>query len=81
MEKVKNLFKKSGFSIFLFFVTFILFTWPILSIVNKGHPKLLFIYLFSAWSIIITLLFFMSRSYDKSSHTSGKSVKEEDTDV
>jgi hypothetical protein len=81
MEKVKNLFKKLGFSIFLFFIIFILFSWPILSIVNKGHPKLLFIYLFSAWGIIITLLFFMSRSYDKSSYTRVKSVKEDDTDV
>jgi hypothetical protein len=81
MEKVKSLFRKSAFSIFLFFATFILFSWPILSIVNKGHPKLLFTYLFSAWGIIITLLFFMSRSYDKSSHTRGKSVKGKDTDV
>jgi hypothetical protein len=81
MEKVKNFFKKSEFSIFLFFAAFILFSWPILSIVNKGHPKILFIFLFSAWGVIITLLFFMSRSYDKLSNTKGKSVKEEDTDV
>jgi hypothetical protein len=81
MEKVRNLFKKSGFGIFLFFISFILFSWPILSIVNNGHSRFLFIYLFSAWGIIITLLFFMSRSYGRSARNNGNSVKEEGPDV
>jgi hypothetical protein len=81
MEKVRNLFRNSGFGIFLFFISFILFSWPILSIVNDGHPKLLFIYLFSAWGIIITLLFFMSRSYGRSDRNNGKSLEEDGPDV
>jgi hypothetical protein len=81
MEKAKNFFRKSGFSIFLFFAAFILFSWPILSIVNNGHTKLLFIYLFSAWGIIITLLLFMSRSYGRSARNNGKSLEEDGPDV
>jgi hypothetical protein len=66
MKKVGNLFKKLGFSVLLFFICLFLFSWPILSIANKGHPEIIFIYLFLVWLSIIILIFFMSRSYHNS---------------
>jgi hypothetical protein len=75
MAKVGNLFKKLGFSVLLFFICLFLFSWPILSIANKGHPEIIFIYLFLVWISIIILIFFMSRSYRNSSSDEGRTDK------
>jgi hypothetical protein len=80
MEKVGNLFKKLGFSVLLFVICLFLFSWPILSITNKGRPEIIFIYLFLVWLSIIILIFFMSRSYHNSSAKERRSDKG-DSDV
>jgi hypothetical protein len=80
MEKVGNLFKKLGFSVLLFFICLFLFSWPILSISNKGNPEIIFIYLFLAWLSIIILIFFISRSYHNFSSTAGR-ANERESDV
>jgi Na+-driven multidrug efflux pump len=75
MEKVGNLSKKLGFSVLVFFICLFLFSWPILSITNKGHPEIIFLYLFLVWLIIIILIFIMSRSYRNLSSNEGRTDK------
>ena len=62
MKQRKRPFRKPAFSVFLFIACFVLFGWPLLSLVDS-HPASMFIYLFVTWGIVIIVLFFMSRSY------------------
>jgi len=62
-KKLINLLAKTGFSVLLFCLGLLLFNWPLSSIANT-NIELFFIYLFLIWSIIILILFFISKSYD-----------------
>lgn len=62
MKQRKSLFRKPAFSVFLFIACFVLFGWPVLSLVD-GQPARMFVYLFVTWGILIIVLFFISRSY------------------
>ena len=47
----------------LFLVVLILWNWPLVTIIDKGNPRVVFAYLFLSWAITIFLLYFISRSY------------------
>jgi hypothetical protein len=80
MRYIKNLFRKPAFSVLVFIVCLVLFSWPLLSIVGS-NPKNMFLYLFFVWGVVILLLFFMNRSY-RSSDTEEESPPDNgDNDV
>lgn len=56
----------------LFFASALLFAWPFLAAPNERHPHGIFIFLFSAWAVVITLIYLLNRS-----HSSARFSKEE----
>ncbi len=62
MERLANLFKQTDFHIFLFFLSIILFGWPVVHFSDLNRFETMFYYLFGAWAIVIFLLFLVSRS-------------------
>jgi hypothetical protein len=81
MKKLRNLFCKTGFILFLFFVCLVLFNWPLMSIPDRAGTDIMFIYLFSVWGIIVFLLFVIRKCYDKSSPGEENKGKGRFTDV
>jgi hypothetical protein len=62
MERLSNLFKQTDFQIFLFFLSMILFGWPVVHFSDIDRFETMFYYLFGAWAVVIFLLFLISRS-------------------
>jgi len=62
MIKLRDLLRLPEFHIFLFCLCLILFSWPILAISGGEGLKGMFIYLYTAWGIVIVLLFLIGRS-------------------
>jgi uncharacterized membrane protein AbrB (regulator of aidB expression) len=62
MERLSNLFKQTDFQIFLFVLSMILFGWPIVHFSDLDRFETMFYYLFGAWTVVIFLLFMVSRS-------------------
>jgi predicted membrane channel-forming protein YqfA (hemolysin III family) len=82
MESLRILFRKPEFHFFLFFISLVLFGWPILSITEGGRNYSIFIYLFIAWVAIILLLFLIARSHNIKGPTSTEEKKKDEvTDV
>ncbi|MDD5731105.1 MAG: hypothetical protein PHN57_08295 [Candidatus Omnitrophica bacterium] len=64
MKKLKNLFCGKEFSLFLFFLCFVLFSWPFLATgLDREH---IFAFLFITWAFIALVLFFMAKNNEKS---------------
>jgi hypothetical protein len=80
MKQGKGLLRKPAFRVFLFLVCFVLFGWPLMSVVGS-QPAGMFIYLFAVWGIVIILLFFMSRSYDRTADGDKKLPDRDKPDV
>jgi hypothetical protein len=64
MERLKNLLRQTEFRILLFFVSLILFSWPIVNFSDLKRLDIMFVYLFLAWGAVILLLFLVGRSLD-----------------
>ncbi|MBI5249625.1 MAG: hypothetical protein HY912_09030 [Desulfomonile tiedjei] len=62
MERLSSLFKQVGFHIFLFFLSLVLFGWPVVHFSDMNRLEPMFYYLFGAWGVVIFLLFLVSRS-------------------
>jgi hypothetical protein len=73
-KKLINLLAKTGFSVLLFSLSLLLFNWPLISVVNT-NIELFFIFLFLVWSIIILILFFISKSLDTSASQNNPDTK------
>ncbi len=69
MERLRKLFKQTGFHIFLFFLSLILFGWPLVHFSNVKRLEVMFYYLFAAWALVIVLLFVVSRGLSESAET------------
>lgn len=61
MERLRNLFRQTGFHIFLFFLSLVLFGWPVVNFSDVQRLEIMFYYLFAAWGFVIFLLFVVSR--------------------
>lgn len=64
MERLKNLLRQTEFRILLFFVSLILFSWPIVNFSDLKRLDIMFVYLFLAWAAVILLLFLVGKSLD-----------------
>lgn len=62
MGRLHCLLGQAEFQVVLFFLCIVLFGWPLVPLSNEDRPEVVFIYLFSCWSVVIVLLFFVSRS-------------------
>jgi hypothetical protein len=73
-KKLINLLTKTGFSVLLFCLGLLLFNWPLTSVVNT-NIELFFTFLFLVWSIIILILFFISKSLDTAASQNNPDTK------
>lgn len=64
MQRLKAVFSQQEFQVLLFFLAFVLFSWPVVSFSDFARLRSMFIYLFVLWGIIVFLLFLVSRSID-----------------
>lgn len=64
MKRAGYLADKPGFSLFLFFLGAVLFSWPLLSVARNHGAESVFTYLISVWGVIILLLFLSRRTRD-----------------
>ncbi len=62
MKTIAQLLKKKEFHLLLFFICMIVFNWPFLNIVAETRCYLFFVYIFSAWAVIIFLSFLIAHS-------------------
>jgi hypothetical protein len=60
MDRFKNVVKRPVFHLFLFGLALAFFGWPFLSIPDSRQGFLIFSYLFVAWGVVITILFYMA---------------------
>jgi hypothetical protein len=81
MKKAGYLADKPGFSLFLFFLCLVLFSWPLLSVARSHGAESIFNYLIFVWSIIILLLFLSRRSRDGAASGGKDRAKGEAKDV
>jgi hypothetical protein len=69
MERLWNLFRQTGFHIFLFFLSLVLFGWPVVHFTDVKRLEVMFYYLFAAWGFVIVLLFVVSRGLSDPAET------------
>lgn len=62
MDRIRNLYRLPAFHGFLACLGFILFSWPIVTIVDERRGEAPFIYLFTVWALLIILMYFLARS-------------------
>jgi len=62
MRRLRALLGQAEFQVVLFFLCIVLFGWPLISPSNGERVEVIFLYLFLSWSVVILLLFFVSRS-------------------
>ncbi|HEY9765155.1 MAG TPA: hypothetical protein V6C82_02275 [Chroococcales cyanobacterium] len=58
---MKKLLEQTPFQVLLFGICLVLFDWPFLTIIPIERQEILYVYLFTAWAIVIFILFQMSR--------------------
>lgn len=64
MDKLRALLRQTEFQALLFFVCLVLFSWPVVSFGDVERLEVMFVYLFTAWTVVIFLLFLVSRSQE-----------------
>lgn len=64
MNRLTSLLRQREFSVWLFFVSLILFGRPLVEYSDVGLISSMFVYLFVAWALVIVILFFRARSLD-----------------
>ncbi len=62
MERLRALLRQTEFHVLLFFVCLFLFGWPLATSADLEQLELMFVYIFVAWTIVVLLLFLVSRS-------------------
>lgn len=74
MKWIKERLNTLGIQFFVFGLTLLLFSWPLMSIAHDIGPPALYIYLFLAWMLVILLTFLIATSI----HASPPSKTNED---
>lgn len=64
MERLKSLLRQPEFRILLFFVSLVLFSWPVVNFSDLKRLDIMFVYLFLAWGAVILVLYLVGRSLD-----------------
>lgn len=65
MKQRKEMFCRKEFLVFMFVFFLTLLNWPFILIFDKGHPRLIFYYLFLLWAVIIIALFLVGQCYSQ----------------
>ena len=77
MQRFKALFRKTELHAFIACLVLLIFSWPILTIIEPMRNGFVFFYLFAAWGLVIILLLMIAISYRGSgSERSAKSDPE-----
>lgn len=76
MERLKALFRQTESHILLFLISLVLFSWPVVSYSDVERLKVMFVYLFVAWAVVVGLLFLVSRSLSEHDEHEGDKVGE-----
>jgi hypothetical protein len=63
MQKSKTLFLKSDWHTFIACLAFLIFSWPVLTILESNRSSFVFFYLFGAWGFVIVLLMLIALSH------------------
>jgi hypothetical protein len=63
MQKFKPLFRKPDFHAFVACLALLIFSWPILTILESIRSSFVFFYLFGAWGFVIVLLMLIAISH------------------
>jgi hypothetical protein len=63
MQKFKALFRKSDWHTFIACLVLLIFSWPILTILESTRSSVVFFYLFGAWGLVIVLLLVIAISH------------------
>jgi Na+/melibiose symporter-like transporter len=63
MQKFKAHFRKSGLPTFIACLVLLIFSWPILTILESTRSSFVFFYLFGAWGVVIILLLLIAISH------------------
>jgi hypothetical protein len=66
MQKFKTLFRKPELQRFVACLVLLIFSWPILTILESTGHGFVFFYLFGAWGVVIVLLLLIAVSHRKS---------------
>ncbi|MFY9944010.1 MAG: hypothetical protein WAK57_17675 [Desulfobacterales bacterium] len=61
MARLKDLLRKTEFHIFLFCLFSLLFSWPLLTLIEKTRPPIGFLYLYLTWSVLVVVLAVIAR--------------------
>ncbi len=61
MARLNTMLRKTEFHLFLFFLFFLLFNWPLLTLLEKTPTATGFVYLFAVWSALVALLAVIAR--------------------
>lgn len=67
MARLKGLLRKTEFHLFLFCLFFLLFNWPLLTLMEKPRSPAGFLYLYLTWSVLVVLLAVIARCCRSSS--------------
>jgi hypothetical protein len=81
MKRAGYLADKPGFSLLLFLLCLVLFSWPLLSAIQSYGAEPIFHYLMAVWGVIILILFLSRRSRDCIASTGKDGAHEEVEDV
>lgn len=65
MQRFKTLFRKPGLQAFFASLFFLIFSWPLLTILETKRNGFVFFYLFVAWGLLIVLLLLIAISHRK----------------
>ena len=66
MNKFKRLFRQTETHVILFFVFFLLYSWPFFNLSIQKTDEKLFCYLFLVWVLNIIVLYVISKSISSS---------------
>lgn len=65
MKRFKALFRKPELHAFIACLILLIFSWPILTILESTQNGIVFFYLFASWGLVIALLFLIAISHRK----------------
>ncbi len=76
MEKLRALLRQTEFQVLLVFVCLVLFGWPVVSFGDVERLEVMFLYLFTAWAIVILVLFLVCRSQEITTQTEKRGTEQ-----
>ena len=61
MTRLKELLRKTEFHIFLFSFFSLLFSWPLLTLIDNAQPQTVFLYFYLTWLALVAVLVLIAR--------------------